>query len=324
MINCISNKNYSLLFLYKLLFWKVSKKNDKTNYILKRHIFLVLFLFLLNNLSAQTSYSGYIDKYPIELVTDSYSDGVVRAFYVYTKYDNPIKSDGYFKNNKLTLEEKDNSGKTKATLIFKNCKAESANLEGTWKDTKTNKELRITLTKTTDINYGDSIEWPDKELLQCATMKDKYFKIIISKVKEDFFGKITGVKIFEKKTDRLLQELKMECQLRSIENIGVDDYNFDGYEDFSVFESSHAGPNTSSIYFLFDPKTGKYFKSTFEGTSLEFDKKKKRIYESNQCCAGRYSSQAEYKVVNNKMVLIKKSCYEYNEKTEDLEKVKCE
>jgi hypothetical protein len=224
----------------------------------------------------------------------------------------------------LTLEEKDNSEKTKATLIFKNYKAEASNLEGIWKDIKTNKELKIILTKTTDIDYGDNVEWPDKELLQCASMKDKYFKIVISKSKDDFFGKVTGVKIFEKKTDRLLQKLEMDCQLWSIENIAVDDYNFDGYEDFSVFESSYAGPNTTSLYFLYDSKTDKYFKSTFEGSSLEFDKKKKRIYGSNSCCAGRYSSQAEYKVVNNKMVLIKKSCYEYNEKTEDLEKVKCE
>ena len=291
---------------------------------MKRNIFIVLLLFILNNLSAQTSYSGYIDKYPIELVTYSYSDGVVRAFYVYTNFDSPIKSDGYFKNNVLTLEEKDNSEKTKATLVFKNYKAEASNLEGVWKDIKTNKELKVILTKTTDIDYGDNVEWPDKELLQCASMKDKYFKIVISKSKDDFFGKVTGVKIFEKKTDKLLQELKMDCQLWSIENIDVDDYNFDGLEDFSVFESSYSGPNTSKLYFLFDPKIGKYFKSTFEGTSLEFDKYKKRIYESNQCCAGRYSSHTEYKVVNNKMVLIKKSCYEYNEKTEDLEKVKCE
>ena len=291
---------------------------------MKHHFLLFLFLFLLNNLSAQTSYSGFIDKYPIELVTYSYSDGVVRAFYVYTNYDTPIKSNGHFKNNILTLEEINIAGKTTATLIFNNYKAESDNLEGIWKDIKTNKELKIILTKTTDIDYGDSIEWPDKELLQCASMKDKYFKIVISKTKEDFFGRVTGVKIFEKKTDKLLQELKMDCQLWGIENIDVDDYNFDGIEDFSVFESSYSGPNTSKLYFLFDPKTGKYFKSTFEGTSLEFDKNKKRIYESNQCCAGKYSSQAEYKVVNNKMVLIKKFCYEYNEKTEDLEKVKCE
>lgn len=291
---------------------------------MKLPIFFVLLLFSLNSLIAQTSYSGFIDKYPIELVTYSYSDGVVRGFYVYTNYDSPIKSDGNFKKNILTLEEKDNSEKTKATLVFKNYKAEADYLEGIWKDTKTNKKLRITLTKTTDIDYGDSIEWPDKELLQCASTKDKYFKIVISKTKEDFFGKVTGVKIFKKKTDKLLQELKMDCQLWGIDNINVDDYNFDGSEDFSVFESSYAGPNTSSLYFLFDPKTGKFFESTFEGTSLEFDKKKKRIYESNQCCAGKYSSQAEYKIVNNKMVLIKKTCYEYNEKTEGLEKVKCE
>ena len=33
---------------------------------------------------------------------------------------------------------------------------------------------------------------------------------------------------------------------------------------------------------------------------------------------------AEYKVVNNKMVLIKQTCLEYDDKSEDYKKVKCE
>ncbi len=72
-----------------------------------------------------------------------------------------------------------------------------------------------------------------------------------------------------------------------LENITVDDYNFDGIQDFSVFETSYAGPNTSSLYFLYDLKSKKFFKSDFNGVSLEFDMKKKEIFELNQCCAGR-------------------------------------
>jgi hypothetical protein len=285
----------------------------------------ILTLFLLTiSLYGQTNYVGYIDKYPIELVTNISSDGYARAFYVYTKFDDPIKIDGTLKNGLLTLIEKDSSGKSKATLTFKDFKAENKNIEGFWKDNSSNKELKITLTKSFDIDYGDSIEWQDKELLQPVSLKDKYFKIVISKKKGDFYATVTGIKIFEKKTDKLIQQISLECQLLGLDNLSIDDYNFDGNIDFSVFEQSYAGPNTSSFYFLYNSKTGQYFKSSFEGTSLEFDKKTKRIYERNQCCGGRSIMNAEYKVVNDKMVLFKRTCLEYNEKTQDYKKVKCE
>src|SRR3712207_8121262 len=44
--------------------------------------------------------------------------------------------------------------------------------------------------------------------------------------------------------------------------------SFDGLVDFSVFESSYAGPNTSSIYILAIPNSEKYVVSDFSGTSL--------------------------------------------------------
>ena len=277
------------------------------------------------NLYGQTSYAGFIDKYPIELVTDIYSDGVANAFYVYTKFDDPIIIDGTLKNGLLTLVEKDSSGKSKATLIFKDFKANNTIIEGIWKDVKSNKSLKISLTKSFDIDYGDSIEWKNKELLQPVSLKDKYFKLIISKEKGNFYASVTGVKIIEKKTDKLIQQINnLDCQLSGLNNVSIDDYNFDGITEFSIFEKRYAGPNTSSLYFLFNPKTGQYFKSSFDGTSLEFDQKLKRIYERNQCCAGRSVMNAEYKVVNNKMILLKKTCLEYDEKKEDYKKVKCE
>ncbi len=88
--------------------------------------------------------------------------------------------------------------------------------------------------------------------------------------------------------------------------------------DFSVFESSYAGPNTSRLYFLYDPKSKSYFESGFTGVSLEFDSKTKRIFERNQCCAGTSVTTAEFKVVKNKMVLIKEHCFKWDEKKQEL------
>ena len=102
-----------------------------------------------------------------------------------------------------------------------------------------------------------------------------------------------------------------------IDNISVGDDNFDGIEDFSVFEISYAGANTSSIYILRNPNSEKYLKSNFSGTSLEFDNDSELIYEHNQCYAGRGYLNATYKVVENKMILIEKKCLENHEEKED-------
>lgn len=292
---------------------------------------LTFFLSLLSILSlaangfSQTSYSGFIDKYPIELVTHIYGDGDVRAFYVYTKYDEPITIDGTLNDELLTLFEKDSLDSTTASLVFNDFKTDYTFIYGLWKDHKTKKELKITLTKVFEVDFGDSIHWENKELLQPVSIKDRYFKLVLSKVRGDFYAKVTSVKIFEKKTDKLIQEISnIECQLWGLDNISIDDYNFDGVIDFSIFEQSYAGPNTSRLYFLFNSKTGEYFKSSFKGTSLEFDQTTKRIYEHNQSCAGHCHMNAEYKVINNKMVLVKKTCLAYDEKTEEYINVKCE
>lgn len=284
-----------------------------------RKLFLLLTLFLtVQNLFAQTTYIGFIDKYPIELLTNIYSDGDARAIYSYTNFDEPIIINGNLKNGKLIFFEKDKNNKNTATLQFDNFNSKEANLQGVWTDLKTQKKLIITLNKSFDIEYGEDILWEDREIIQPVSLGNKYLKLVISKTKEDFYSKVTAVKIYEKKTDKLLQKINLECQLRGLNNISVDDYNFDGINDFSVFESSYAGPNTSSIYFLYDTKTKQYFESDFSGVSLEFDKKTKKIFERNQCCAGSTVTTAEYKVVNNQMILLKQRCFKWDEKTQDL------
>ncbi|MEZ0129295.1 hypothetical protein AB9T88_05755 [Flavobacterium sp. LBUM151] len=287
--------------------------------------FLAALLFLVSiSLSAQTVYSGFIDKYPIEFVTNVDSDGSGSAIYTYSNYDTPIELTGAMKQKALTFFEKDKNGKQTAKITFQNFNSKNKQLEGVWMDLTTKKELKISLSKTFTIDSKEGDEWKNREILQPVSLKGKYFKLIVSKSKGDYEAKVTGIKILEKKTDKLLQKFDVECQLLGLNNISIEDYNFDGIDDFSVYEAGAAGPNTTSLYFLYDSKTDKYFESDFSGTSLEFDSKTKRITEYNQCCAGSSQITAEYKVVNNKMVLIKKTCLKLDMKTGEMKKVKCD
>lgn len=280
-----------------------------------------LFFLITTFVSAQITYKGFIDKYPIELITDV--DGTERAVYVYSNFDTPIVLEAKLVGKTLVLSEKDKNDKKSASFSFKNYNPKAEQLNGIWKDINSGKELTVSLTKMFDIEDKNNTEWRDREILQTTSFKDKYFKLVLSREKGDYDVRVTGVKVFEKKTDKLLQKFDVECQLLGISNIDIDDYNFDGIEDFSVYEGGAAGPNTTSLYFLYNPKTGKYFESSFSGTSLEFDSKTKRITEFNQCCAGSSQITAEYKVVNNKMVLVKQTCLKLDQKTGEMKKVKC-
>lgn len=285
--------------------------------------FILLLLFSIVG-KGQSSYSGHLGTSPITLVMYHYSDGVSLAYYTYDTYDTPIKINGNLKNGELKLFEKDKAGNTIATFVFEKFEESDQEITGKWMSSDASKTYQVLLQKDFDINYGDNVEWNSKELIQSNSTKEHYFKTILTKEKGDFYAKISSVKIFQKGTDNLIQTIDVDCQLFGIDNVSVGDYNFDGIEDFSVFEASYAGPNTSSIYFLRDPNSDNYLKSNFSGTSLEFDKDLKLIYGHNQCCAGRNHMNATYKVVNNEMVLIEKKCLEYDDKKDDYIETECE
>lgn len=283
------------------------------------------FFFLLTTfLSAQISYKGFIDKYPIELVADIYSEESGSAVYAYSNFDTPILLYAKLVGKNLVLTEKDKNNKVNAKFILQNYNPGNKELSGTWKDINSGKELKVSLTKEFDIRDKYNTVWTSREILQMNSFKDKYFKLVLSREKDRYQASVVGIKIFEKRTDKLLQKFDVECQLLGIGNINIDDYNFDGIPDFSVYEAGTAGPDSTSLYFLYDPKTGKYFESSFSGSSLEFDSKRKIISEHNQCCAGRNVMTAEYKVVNNKMVLLKRNCVEFDDKSQKYKKVKCD
>ncbi|AQX83951.1 hypothetical protein I6H88_13365 [Elizabethkingia bruuniana] len=280
-------------------------------------ILLVSFFIITGRLTAQTVYTGFIGESPVEMVIDSDS-GTADAVYAYTNYDEPIRlNNGIIKNGRLIFNEKE--GKlTKAVLTFENFTTDKNTITGVWKNLKTKNELKITLTKKYAVENGENIQWADRELLQPESTKDKYFKVVLSKEKDGYYPTITAVKVYEKRTDKLLQKIDVECSFLGLDNINIEDYNFDGTEDFSIFEASYAGPNTSRIYYLYNKATQQYYESGFSGVSLEFDQKKKRIYERNQCCAGTIVTTAEYKVVKDNMVLLNQHCYRWDDRKQKL------
>jgi hypothetical protein len=279
--------------------------------ILKSALLALSVLFLAGNAFGQAGYSGLVGESPVTMVTNIYSDGVGQATYVYDNFDEPIRLEGKVFKKKLTFVEKDAKKLTRATLTFDNFDAKSDEMNGVWKDAKTGKTLDIKLKKDFDVGYGTS-ESVERELIQTDSLPDRYFKVVVAG------ERALAVKIFEKKTDRLIQKIALDCQQRGAESISVGDYNFDGIKDFSIFESSYAGPNTSSLYYLYDPTKKEFFDSKYEGTSLEFNEKTKRISETNQCCAGSSITSATYKVVKNKMVLVSQHCLRWDEKKGEL------
>lgn len=287
---------------------------------------IIAFLFILMSISSYSQvriFSGHLGKYPIQLVTYSYSDGDTRATYAYDKYDTPIVVNGRQHKDSLVLFENNEKGQPIARFEFHNHSSLSNQLTGKWLNLLTQKTLEVQLNKLHEFDYYDKTEFEQLELMQPASTKEHYFRLLVSKTKgESMF--ITGVRIYKKKTDKLLQELDLECQFWGLNSISVGDFNFDGVDDFSVFESSYAGPNTSSVYILRNPKTDNYFISEITGISLEFDSEAKLIYEHNQCCAGRSHMSAIYKLVDNKMELIEQTCLEYDDEKEEFIEKDCD
>ena len=153
-----------------------------------------------------------------------------------------------------------------------------------------------------------------REILQKASTQNHYFRVVLHNN-----NRITGVKIYDKKTGKLIQEIAgLDCQNRGFDNISIGDFNFDGEEDFAVFEEQFAGPNTGSLYFLYDSKTKQYFNSGFVGVSLTFDNMKKRIYSINSSSGGSVVTRSIYTVEDNKMILLEQECYIWNEKQQKL------
>lgn len=223
------------------------------------------------------------------------------AIYMYDKHRTPIP---------LHFASKDDNGVIK--YIEKNNDISVAELRltqknntfyGYWKNIKTGQRHPISLTLSDDLRGN----------IQSTSFDDAYVRI-----RCDDTGKKTH--IINKQTDKTVFTLTSEGTCNNDE-LEIDDYNFDDYPDFSVFESYYAGPNTSRTYYLYDSTTRRYNETDqLSLTSLYFDKKTKTVTSTNQCCAGAQIIIENYKWIGKKLKMIDGVCLVRDDSGEQIEK----
>lgn len=267
-------------------------------------------VFLLNflNIYSMSIYSGDIHGNKINMFLNLYSDGVGNGVYSYEKYGIPISFDLSLKDSNLYLKGQNEE------IILSNFDSKNNDLTGKWR--KDDKILKVNLKKQLEFNSYDDTEFKNLKFLVSSTTKNEFFKLILEK-RRDEDTRVIGVNIYSKTNKKLLQSIKLDCAFIGPLGVSVGDYNFDGVEDFSVFEAYYAGPNTSSIYILKDKKKDKFFISSFQGSSLEFDYEKKKVYSHNQTQAGASHLFQEFIVKNNQLILKKETTLNYDDTLDD-------
>lgn len=273
-------------------------------------------------------YTGVIGKSPIHLILDT-NEYDHTAIYSYDKYDTPIFLNGENKNGDLVFTEQDDSFKPVATItiddFFKGDNSYLITQTGTWKSLVNGKSYPLSLKHSFDFN---NTNYDARPMMIYDSNKQHYFKRMLANDGDGIEAK--GLRIYEKGTENLIQEFPEFWAVNLSDffyTINTDDYNFDGYEDFSVVVETYAGSNTLSDYYLWNPKTKQYYLSSISGISLEFDHNKKRIYDVNRSGAGRYQNITSYKLdKNDTMIELGTKCYELEFRKEGNEyvEIKCD
>ena len=149
-------------------------------------------------------------------------------------------------------------------------------------------------------------EWQSK-ITSETELENYILQLVTSREKSDYDNQWLCVQVLDKENRYLVQEIELGHVGRG-DSFEIDDYNFDGYNDFSLFEGCGVLDNFYSSYFLFDPQTKNFFASGFDGTNLEFYRNTKTITSSSRCCAGTGINRTTYKLVDNRMVVLEKQC----------------
>jgi len=288
-----------------------------------RIAFLLLLAPLAPQAHADALYAGTLGKHPIHLVLEGYSDGVAIGTYVYDRHDTPIALHGQVAGRVADIVERDGE-RDVAALHLEAKDDEWTELTGTWTPAAGGASLPVRLRRQASMDRYRPHAGEPVELLQGASTPEHYFTVRFAAGQGLTGTRAIAVSVYRKRTDELLQTLEVDADPRGFSGVETGDFNFDGVLDFSLFEASYAGPNTSSLYFLRDPATGTYARSRIEGTSLEFDATAQLVHEHNQCCMGSSHVNATYRVVGDALELVSKRCLRMDEVAEDLVEVPCD
>ena len=182
---------------------------------------------------------------------------------------------------------------------------------------------KINLHKTFEYNKnGDHSlrkeEFSNIDYLQLNSTKDFYFKVVVSKKKNEK-EQIVGIKIYSKHDDHLIQTIRgiKGCEFNSsvsiITNEGFD-FNFDGdNNDFFLVKDRVYGPNNTAEYYVYDKTQQQFVKLNLEGNDFHFDDQEKAA-TSYKTCPGKkenyeISLTDHFKYIgNNRYKRVKTEC----------------
>jgi len=279
--------------------------------------------------AGQASYTGRIGSTHIKLSLAEISSGV--GVYLYSKIGTPIALRSSLHHEVLTLTEyaadrlittqnfRTTKYKLVATFTIKAFSFDAPVLRGTWRSLVTKQQLPLILTLTASADdAGTAVALPSA--LQIESTPAYYFKTLLKGNAGDPTTRVGAVQVVEKKTNRICQQFPVNCRAIGQGSVSVDDYNFDGLLDFSIYKDDGDRPqlsadgysNGKSLYFLYNPVTKSFIASGFQGVGLTFDAKKKRVYEYTPSRTYGAMTKAEYRVVHNHLVLTTKQCLTFH------------
>lgn len=114
-----------------------------------------------------------------------------------------------------------------------------------------------------------------------------------------------SIYIFNKSSENMTQRIDIACDSEHYVNdcettsLEIGDYNFDGFDDFKLVDS----------YYLYNPTNNTFLLSEIVGHNLAFDHKNKTITDSYWDRWLGHEFTTVYKIVDNKMVAILKTCF---------------
>jgi hypothetical protein len=212
----------------------------------------LLALVLTLPLFAQTNYFGTVGGNEIFFSTDAYqfSEEITAVYLLEEDYE-PYWMTGLLDFGTLKLSEFID-GEIVAILEIPNFDDQKEMLTGSMTFMGSGETFDLKLDRLYSLSEDDS-SWEDGRLDQLWRFDDYYFVLLTSKTEDEYYARVTGIQIFDD-NHQIIQEISgIDCSsVRGYNSIQIEDFNFDGALDFSIFQEQYSGANTMSMYYLFN------------------------------------------------------------------------
>lgn len=257
---------------------------------------LLLPLLLIGSLiQAQNNYTGFVAGDSIIFSTDanSFSETALAYYSLGGGYIFPFWMSGYLENGTLKLTEYQDVN-VMSTIEIYDFDDQKNELKGNMTFMGSGETFELVLTKSFSLD-GNDFDFNDQRLEQLCTSPPFTFSVVLEKNADDYYARITGFLIMDENFDILQEFIDMEgSSIRGYESVQMDDYNFDGILDVSVFNQQYAGANTTGYYFLYNTESEEFefCEELSNLISAEFDWGNKMVIERNQ--SGQEVSLAFY------------------------------